>query len=195
MPIETEIQFRRLSEEQFKALDYSVMGASFEIQNQYGRLFGEGIYRDRVCELLEGSLKCAKESSILLAHKGFRKQLRMDLVVDDGLICELKVVDCFSPAHESQLLEYMVLCGATRGKLINFGSASVEGKLISSSFTHDERHVIEVVDNAFMPIDSKCSSFRSQMIDLVFDWGAFLKTSTWIEAMTFLLGGDSVVIR
>lgn len=186
MPIKTQVNFRPIDETEFRRLDYLVMGAAYDIQNKLGRLFDEDIYRDEMASLIRKSSDCSVESEIRLVHQNYVKTLRMDGVVANGLICEFKVVERLSVAHESQLLEYMVLCEATRGKLISFGSSSVAGKLISTTLSHDERRKFVVNDENFCFRCSRSELFYSLIIALAKDWGLFLRSSTWHDAIVYL---------
>ncbi len=50
----------------------------------------------------------------------FEEALRLDLLVEDLVICELKAVDRLEPVWEAQLLSYLRLTGKRLGFLINF---------------------------------------------------------------------------
>lgn len=52
--------------------------------------------------------------------------LRLDLLVGDALIVEIKAVDALTPVHEAQLLTYLKLTGHRLGLLINFNVASLK---------------------------------------------------------------------
>jgi len=194
MPIKTQIDFRHIDETEFKEMDFFLMGEAFQLQNDMGRLFDEDVFRDRLQEKLLKRYECVAESGITLTHKTYSTRKRMDLVVDGGLICELKVVERLTPAHKSQLLEYMILSEVTRGKLINFGSPSVEGKLTPTNLTHERRRNIEFDASQWEAHDEKSRSFRDLLSELALDWGVFLRASTWIDAMTELLGGAHNVV-
>jgi GxxExxY protein len=48
--------------------------------------------------------------------------LRLDIIVDDPIIVEIKSIDALAPIHEAQLLTYLKLTGIRVGYLINFNS-------------------------------------------------------------------------
>lgn len=50
---------------------------------------------------------------------------RMDLIVDDAVVVEVKAVDKLVPIHDSQLLTYLKLTGCRVGLLINFNTISL----------------------------------------------------------------------
>jgi GxxExxY protein len=63
-----------------------------------------------------------RELRVLLEYKGFffEQSLRLDLLIDDLLIVELKAVEKVLPIHKAQLLSYMKLLNKPLGLLINF---------------------------------------------------------------------------
>jgi GxxExxY protein len=63
-----------------------------------------------------------RELRVPLEYKGelFEQPLRLDFLVDDVLVLELKSVECVLPIHKAQLLSYMKLLDKPVGLLINF---------------------------------------------------------------------------
>jgi GxxExxY protein len=63
-----------------------------------------------------------KELRVFLEYKGlvFEQPLRLDILIDDVLIVELKAVEHVLPIHKAQLLSYMKLLSKPLGLLINF---------------------------------------------------------------------------
>jgi GxxExxY protein len=63
-----------------------------------------------------------KELRVFLEYKGlvFEEPLRLDILIDDVLILELKAVEKVLPIHKAQLLSYMKLLNKPVGLLINF---------------------------------------------------------------------------
>ena len=74
----------------------------------------------RECELR--NIPFVKELRVFLEYKGlvFEQPLRLDILVDDVLIVELKAVEKVQPMHKAQLLSYMKLLNKPVGLLINF---------------------------------------------------------------------------
>ncbi len=115
MPISTPIPLRFYSQSEFGQVAYEVLHHAFEVHGLMGRNFDETIYRSTLKRILEG--RAIEEMEICLTHRGFRKELYFDLVVDQGCPFELKAVSSLSDAHQSQLIQYLMLTGLSHGKL------------------------------------------------------------------------------
>ena len=74
----------------------------------------------------EAGFDVQSELLVTLSFRDFIKPLHLDLVVNRSAIYELKTVSDLTPAHFTQLLNYLFVTNAARGKLINFRPASVE---------------------------------------------------------------------
>jgi GxxExxY protein len=73
-------------------------------------------------ELGQHGLKFRRQVPVPVEYKGARIECgyRIDLLVDDSVIVELKSVDQLAPVHEAQLLTYLKLSRIRTGLLINF---------------------------------------------------------------------------
>ena len=197
MPISIPISLRRLDQDEFRQLDYAVMAHAFASQNELGRLCDEGIYqRDLSIRLEDAGMGPARmEFPIQVSHREFVKLYAADLIVADAAIYELKAVSTLINDHKRQLLNYLLLCEQPRGKLVNFRSPGVESEFVNTTLNWDERHRFSEVDAQWRPLTERCTVFRTILLDLLHDWGGFLETSLYIEGMTYLLGGEPVVIN
>ena len=76
-------------------------------------------------ELGQAGLKTQRQVPLPVVYKEVQLDIgyRLDLVVEDELIVELKTVDKLLPIHEAQLLTYLKLSGMKTGLLLNFHSA------------------------------------------------------------------------
>ena len=76
-------------------------------------------------ELEKRGLKTQREVPVAIDYNGvkFDQGFRVDLIVEEKVIIELKSVDKVSPAHKKQLLTYLRLTGLKLGYLLNFGDA------------------------------------------------------------------------
>ena len=100
-----------------------VIGACIEIHKTLGPGLLESAYEECLChELRLAGLDFRRQSPLPVAYKGVQLDCgyRLDLVVEDRLIVELKVVQELLTIHEAQLLTYLRLSGLTVGLLINF---------------------------------------------------------------------------
>ena len=89
-----------------------VIGAAIEVHRIKGPGLIEEIYKKclgRECELR--NIPYVKELRVFLEYKGlvFEEPLRLDILIDDVLILELKAVEKVLPIHKAQLLSYMKL--------------------------------------------------------------------------------------
>lgn len=104
-------------------LTYEIIGAAIEVHRMLGPGLLESSYRECLCrELLVRGVSFRRERGVPLEYKGVRLDYgyRVDILVDDLVVVELKAVDALSPVHEAQLLTYLRLGGWKIGLLINF---------------------------------------------------------------------------
>ena len=100
-----------------------VIGAALEVHRALGPGLLESVYRQcLVRELTLRSIPVRVEVPIRACYKGldFETAYRMDAVVADRVVLELKVVERLQMIHEAQLLSYLRLTGMKLGLLINF---------------------------------------------------------------------------
>ena len=98
------------------------IGCAIEVHRRLGPGFLEGIYRQAMCVELEGAgvaYEC--ERRIEVGYRGRRLSgQRVDLIVADVVIVELKTITKFDEVHFAQLLSYLKTTGVRAGLLINF---------------------------------------------------------------------------
>jgi len=121
----TEAQRHRENEEQNDTRTSAIIGAAIEVHRQLGPGLLESAYEQCLChELhLRGlSFKC--QVDLPVSYKGVQLDCgyKIDLIVGDEVIVELKSVERILPVHEAQLLTYLKLSGKTVGLLINFNT-------------------------------------------------------------------------
>lgn len=100
-----------------------VLGAAIEVHRVLGPGLLESLYEE--CLAVELGLRGVafdRQKEIALEYKGHSvgSSLRIDLLVGDAVVVELKTVDELAPFHEAQLLTYLRLTGCRVGLLINF---------------------------------------------------------------------------
>jgi GxxExxY protein len=107
-------------------LIYDCIGASMQVYNHLGPGLLETIYEKALTyELTERGFKVYTQVNIDIKYKGvvLDTDLRLDLIVEDTLIIELKSVEKLAPVHFKQLRTYMKLLDKPAGLLINFNVA------------------------------------------------------------------------
>ena len=194
MPIHCPITIARLREVEFDAVDYRVMGQVFATQNELGRLCDESVYEaDLKARLVGAGLeRVHTQVPLTVAYKSFSKTYKLDLVVEDALY-ELKAALRFVGEHDAQLLNYELLLGLSRGKLLNFRPAKIEGKVCATSLTPVERRNFKTTEDRWRDVTPACVNLRETLSELLADWGAFLDLALYQEALTHLLGGAHIV--
>ena len=109
-----------------KELTGSILGAAIEVHRALGPGLLESAYEECLCyEMACRKLAHQRQVPLPVIYKGVRLDCgyRMDVVVEDAVILELKCVERIVPVHEAQLLTYLRLGGKRLGLLINFHSA------------------------------------------------------------------------
>lgn len=109
--------------EKANALSYEVIGAALEVHKEMGSGLYEAIYEKCLMRELElRGIPSKNQVTVPVEYKGcrFKEPLRLDVIVDDGLILELKSVETVMPAHKAKLLAYMKLMDIPLGLIINF---------------------------------------------------------------------------
>lgn len=189
MPIIAPFALSPVGQEEFAELDYRVMRAAFDSQNQLGRLCEEAIYQnDLAARLTAAGTPAVKEVPVTITHGDFSKTYLLDLVIANAGIYELKTAVALAGAHEAQLLNYLFLCGAHHGKLINFRPAHVESRFVNTTLSQTERRQFTVEMDAWHERDQTDRIFRESLLGLLKDWGCWLDLELYTEALIHFAG-------
>jgi GxxExxY protein len=109
----------------------AIIGAAIEVHRCLGPGLLEMAYKTCLTyELGQRHLKIATEVPVPVMFKGIQMDcgFRLDLLVDDGVIVEIKSVEHLLPVHSAQVLTYLKLTRARQALLINFnGPTLIEG--------------------------------------------------------------------
>jgi len=100
-----------------------IIGAAIEVHRSLGPGLWESIYETCLFyELKQRGLEVERQKHVPLKYKSVNLDcgLRIDLLVENQVVVELKTVQCFEPVHEAQLLSYLKLTGCRTSLLINF---------------------------------------------------------------------------
>ena len=104
-----------------------VVDAAYRLHRDLGPGLLESVYETILCRiLLDKGLKVERQKVIEFEYGGMRFDdgFRVDLLVADRLLVELKSVENLAPVHGKQLLTYLRLLHLPLGLLINFGAAT-----------------------------------------------------------------------
>ena len=109
-------------------LSYQIMGAIFEVHKELGPGFLESVYHKALVEeFSKRGMKVDTQKAINLVYKDKKIGVhRLDLVVDDKVVVELKAVERFSIHHKAQLTSYLKASGYKLGILVNFSKSKAE---------------------------------------------------------------------
>ena len=113
----------RDTETQRDPLTDTVIGAAIEVHRALGAGLLESAYEECLChELACRNLDFSRQVPLPVRYKAITLDCayRMDIVVKNQLVLELKAVDKLLPIHEAQLLTYLRLSGLSTGLLLNF---------------------------------------------------------------------------
>ena len=112
-----------MKREQLEAIGKQIVDAAFQVHKELGPGLLESAYeRCMVVELIERELRVERQVKLPIIYKGnvIDVGYRLDLIVENEIIIELKTVDHILPVHEAQLISYLKLSGKRLGYLINF---------------------------------------------------------------------------
>ena len=109
-------------EAEIDKLAHAVIGAAIEVHRILGPGFLESVYEEALCiELKQRGIPFKRQVVVGVEYKGeMVGEGRMDILVKDELIVELKTVDCLAPIHVAQSLSYLKATKRSLGLLINF---------------------------------------------------------------------------
>lgn len=111
-------------DERLNELSRQVIGAAIRVHQELGPGLLESVYQQ--CLAIELQLMGLTVKTEVPVEISYRGQLiddmgyRLDLLVEDSLVVELKSVELVKPVHKKQLLTYLKLTGCRLGLLINF---------------------------------------------------------------------------
>jgi GxxExxY protein len=105
-----------------EALLTRIIGCAVAVHRELGPGLLEGVYRRAMCiELRAQGIRFETEKAVFVRYRGIPVPgQRIDLLVDDRVIVELKAVKQFDPIHLAQVLSYLRATGLRVGLLINF---------------------------------------------------------------------------
>jgi len=122
----------------YPELSYTLMQIVFEIHNKLGPGFTENIYQAAfVHELTRQQIAYEAQKPIRICYKGIvLGDYRLDLVVEQKIVVELKAVTALNGLFEQQLFSYLKAGHYCLGLLVNFGTRRVEHiRVVHSSYS------------------------------------------------------------
>ncbi len=114
---------QQLSLDELNKITEGIIGAAIEVHRYLGPGLLESAYRECLrYELLQRGYNAMQEVPLPLIYKGMKLDCgyRLDLLVNDSVIVEVKSVSDLAPIHDAQLLSYLKISGGKIGLLLNF---------------------------------------------------------------------------
>ncbi len=104
----------------------AIVDAAIKVHKTLGPGLLESVYEACLYhELVQRGLRVERQVAVPIVYDGItlREGLRLDLLVNNLVICELKAVESLQPVHQAQLLTQLRLSGKRLGLLLNFNVA------------------------------------------------------------------------
>lgn len=109
-------------------ITYEIRGAIYDVYKDLGPGLLESVYEEALCfELEQRGLKVERQVQVPVTYKGnvLKTELRLDLLVEDKVIVELKSVEEMKKVFSKQLLTYLRLMNKRVGLLVNFNTDDI----------------------------------------------------------------------
>lgn len=115
-----------------KDLSYQVVGCAMRVHAALGPGFPESVYhRALTRELMDNKIPFHSEKVAEVYYKDtLCGDFRMDIVVADSIVLELKALDVIASVHTAQALSYLKATGLRLAIVVNFGAESLETKRV-----------------------------------------------------------------
>jgi GxxExxY protein len=127
----TNEELTEISEE-LQVLSYRVIGLAIEVHRQLGPGLLESAYQQCLFyEIKKAGLKVEKEITLPIIYKEIKldQGYRIDLLIEDKLVIELKTVENYTSVHFAQILTYLKLGNYPLGLLINYNSKILKNNI------------------------------------------------------------------
>ncbi|PKP22808.1 MAG: GxxExxY protein [Bacteroidetes bacterium HGW-Bacteroidetes-21] len=108
---------------QVNKLTEIIIGCAIEVHKELGPGLLESAYEECLYyELVKKNLNVERQKPVPIIYKEIKLEYgyRIDLMVENTVVVELKSIDTFNPVHEAQILTYMKLANKKIGLLLNF---------------------------------------------------------------------------
>jgi len=126
-----------------------IIGAAIEVHRHLGPGLLESAYETCLAfELRERGLTVEQQKPLPVVYKGVKLECgyRLDLLVEDAVVIEIKAIEQLAPIHDAQLLSYLRISGKSVGLLLNFHARVLKDGL--------KRIVNEFPDSAYSAISA-----------------------------------------
>lgn len=114
-------------------ITYKIRGAIFNVYNELGPGLFESVYEEALLiELRRKGLKTKNQTPVKVDYKGEKLDVgfRLDILVEDRVLVELKSTEKLQRIHSKQLQTYLKLTGKKLGLLVNFNCTDLKDNII-----------------------------------------------------------------
>ncbi len=122
-----EKNFEPISNE-LEQIGKKIVDSAYTVHKRLGSGLLEKVYEICLChELEKRGLNYVRQMDIPIKYDGitFKEGLRLDVLVENEIICEIKAVDLINPVWDAQVLSYLKLTNKRLGYLINFNVVNI----------------------------------------------------------------------
>lgn len=115
-------------------ISFKIIGYAIEVHKHIGPGLLESVYESCfIDELKNAGLGLQSQVHVPVHYKGrdLGGNLKLDVLVNDIIIVELKAVEQMLPLYKAQLLSYLKLTDKPKGLLINFNSINIKDQIVS----------------------------------------------------------------
>lgn len=113
-------------------ISYKIIGVAIELHKNVGPGLLESVYENALCDdLKQAGLNVACQLPMPFVYKDVKMEVgyRMDMVVVEKVLIEIKAVETLAPVHYAQTLTYIKLSGLKLGLLINFNVKTLKDSI------------------------------------------------------------------
>ena len=114
---------------ELNGITYAIRGAAFRVHGELGPGLLESAYENCLCyELRQGGLQVQQQPALPLRYQNINLEVgyRIDLLIEEQVIVEIKAVERLETVHTAQLLTYLRLSKKRLGLLINFNVQNLQ---------------------------------------------------------------------
>ncbi|HKC36339.1 MAG TPA: GxxExxY protein [Chitinophagaceae bacterium] len=124
----------RITQKSINEISYRIIGCAIEVHKHLGPGLLESVYHTCMKdEVKRDGWKVESNVAVPINYKGrnLAEPLRLDLLIEDLIILELKVTETLHPVYTAQLLSYLKLANKPKGLLINFHTDNISKSVVS----------------------------------------------------------------
>ena len=123
-----------VTQKSINELSYKIIGCAIEVHKHLGPGLLESVYEECLIEEMKSiGLRVKSQIAVPIHYKSKKlgTPLKLDILVNEQIIIELKAVEVVLPVHKAQLISYLKLSQKAKGLLINFHCENISNNVIS----------------------------------------------------------------